>query len=128
MVAMDRTAVEKWVTDYERLWRTPGTNALGEVFTLDASYSPSPWATALEGLEAIAEFWDAERKGPDEEFELTAEVVALEGNIAVVRVAVDYGEPLHARWRDLWVLTFAADGRCAAFEEWPFAPSQADGH
>jgi len=31
-------------------------------------------------------------------------------------------------WRDLWVLRFAADGRCSSFEEWPFAPGQPDGH
>jgi hypothetical protein len=57
-----------------------------------------------------------------------SDVVAVDGYTAVVRVAVDYGEPVVSRWRDLWVLRFDADGRCTAFEEWPFVPDQPDGH
>jgi ketosteroid isomerase-like protein len=125
---MDGSVVQQWVSGYERAWRTAGTEALADLFTPDVSYLPSPWATPLDGLGALGRFWEAERKGPDEEFVMTAEVVAVDGPTAVVRVAVDYGEPLFSRWRDLWVLRFADDGRCAAFEEWPFAPEQPDGH
>lgn len=128
MDEMDESGVERWVSAYERVWRTPGTDALAELFTADVSYLPSPWATALEGLDDLGEFWEAERKGPDEEFALTSEVVAVDGATAVVRVAVDYGQPHLSRWRDLWVLVFADDGRVSAFEEWPFAPDQPDGH
>ncbi|MDQ4008729.1 MAG: nuclear transport factor 2 family protein [Actinomycetota bacterium] len=125
---MDRADVERWVAEYERAWRTPGTEALSGLFTPDVSYVPSPWAPPIRGLDALGAFWVAERKGPDEEFAMTSEVVAVEGSTAVVRVSVDYGEPLFARWRDLWVIRFAADERCEAFEEWPFAPDQRDGH
>ena len=58
---MDRTGVEKWVADYERAWRTPGTGLLTELFEPAASYLPSPWAQPLEGLDAIGRFWEAER-------------------------------------------------------------------
>jgi SnoaL-like domain len=125
---MERAGVERWVVEYERLWRTPGVSALGDIFTADVTYRPSPWAEPIRGLDALGGFWDAERKDPDEEFTIAGEVVAVDGDTAVVRVAVDYDEPLSARWRDLWVLRFADDGRCAAFEEWPFAPDQRDGH
>jgi ketosteroid isomerase-like protein len=125
---MDRDQVAYWVGEYERAWRTPGTEPLARLFTPDVTYLPSPWAEPVRGLDTVGEFWDSERKGPDEEFEMTSEVLAVEGPTAVVRVAVDYGEPLFSRWRDLWVLRFADDGRCAAFEEWPFAPDQRDGH
>jgi hypothetical protein len=53
--------------------------------------------------------------------------VAVDGDTAVVRVAVDYRGKKHTRWRDLWVIRFAPDGRCRTFEEWPFAPDQDDG-
>lgn len=55
---------------------------------------------------------------------MTSEVVAVDGDrdTALVRVEVHYGEPKPAEWRDLWVIEFAGDGRCRAFEEWPFAP------
>jgi hypothetical protein len=125
---MDRTAVENWVADYERLWRTPGTELLAELFVPDASYLPSPWAQSVEGLDAIARFWETERVGPDEEFTMSSDLVTVDGRTAVVRVLVKYG-PLGSRpWRDLWVIRFAEDGRCCSFEEWPFAPDQPAGH
>ena len=123
---MERVDVERWVGAYVEAWSTPGTDAIGGIFTEDATYSPSPWATPLVGLVSIGELWEAERDGPDEAFEMTREVVAVEGLTAVVRVSVDYGTG--NRWRDLWVLQFDQRGRCCVFEEWPFAPDQPDGH
>ena len=125
---MDRTAVEKWVADYERVWRTPGTGLLAELFEPAASYLPSPWAQPLEGLDAIGRFWEAERVSPDEEFTMSSEVVMVDADRAVVRVMVGYGAQARRPWRDLWLLRFAEDGRCSSFEEWPFAPDQPDGH
>jgi hypothetical protein len=125
---MDRIAVETWVAGYERLWRTPGTELLVELFVPDASYLPSPWGQPVVGLDAIARFWAAERKGPDEEFTMTSDVVTVDGGTAVVRVLVTYGGAVSSAWRDLWVIQFAEDGRSSSFEEWPFAPGQPDGH
>ncbi len=125
---MDRREVEQWVDRYELSWRTPGTERLDELFSPTASYLPSPWSEALEGLDDIAEFWDSERDGADEDFVMSSDVVAVEGNTAVVRVFVEYATPVATRWRDLWVLQFDDDGRCSSFEEWPFAPDQRDGH
>ena len=126
--AMNRAAVQKWVADYERLWRTPGTELLAELFGADASYLPSPWAPSIQGLDAIARFWQAERDGSDEEFTMSSDVLTVHGRTAVVRVLVRYGALGNRPWRDLWVLRLAEDGRCSSFEEWPFAPDQPDGH
>jgi len=125
---MDRSAVSRWVDGYERAWRTAGSEALATLFAPDARYLVSPWATPVDGLEAIARMWDREREGPDEPFTLTHQVVAVEGDTAVVRVSVEYRRAVPSRWRDLWILRFGGDGRCTRFEEWPFAPGQPDGH
>lgn len=122
----NRAAVEAWVREYERLWRTAGTDGLGDLFAAEVTYLTSPWAQPITGLPAVARFWDEGRDGPDESFRLTSEVIAVDGPTAVVRVGVEYDAP-DGSWRDLWVLRFADDGRCAAFEEWPFAPDQHDG-
>ncbi|MEU5883365.1 nuclear transport factor 2 family protein [Spirillospora sp. NPDC047279] len=125
---MDRDAVASWVAGYERAWRTPGPEPLAELFSSDVSYLPSPWASPIVGLSRLALWWDAERDGPEEPFTLTTEVVAVDGDTAVVRIWVDYLHDDPSRWRDLWILRFDADGRCVRFEEWPFAPDQPDGH
>jgi ketosteroid isomerase-like protein len=121
---MDRDQVTRWLAAYEAAWRAPGTQALAGIFTADATYRPSPYKEAIRGLAAIARMWEAERDGPGEVFEISTEVVAVENDTAVVRAEVRYGQPVTQEWRDLWVVRFGPDGRCASYEEWPFAPAR----
>ena len=114
----------RWIAGYERAWRSPGTRLLDGLFAANALYSPAPFEAPLEGRDAIAAFWESEREGPDERFSLTWEPVAIDGNVAVARVEVRYDGPPPRIYRDLWVISFDRDGRCAAFEEWPFFPAQ----
>jgi len=127
MAVVRREELQRWLRGYERAWRTAGTSSLSELFTPDVVYSPSPRSEPVRGLEDLSKFWEKSRSGPDEQFDMQSEMVAMENETAVVRVFVEY---LHPRryWRDLWVMKFAAGGRCALFEEWPFAPGQSDGH
>jgi hypothetical protein len=125
---MTHDDVRRWVASYVKAWRSPGTEALSVVFSEQVSYRPAPWADAVEGLPALAEFWEGERDGPDESFAMTSEVVAVEDGTAVVRVQIDYVRADAGSWRDLWVLRLDPDGRCSHFEEWPFAPAQLTGH
>ena len=119
-----RSQVRSWITDYERAWRTQGTASLRDLFADDASYQQTPYDVPILGLIDIASMWEEEREGPDEVFTVTSEVVAVEGDTAVVRVQVEYGDPVTQEYLDLWVIRFDADGRCVSFEEWPFWPEQ----
>ena len=53
---MNREQVRDWVAAYEGAWRAPGTGALAEIFTTDASYRQGPaedgWKRALEWFKA----------------------------------------------------------------------------
>jgi hypothetical protein len=133
---MDRAGLSNWIQRYERAWRSSGTNSLAELFAEDASYSTAPYESPHRGLEAIGGMWEAERAGPDEEFEMTREIVAVEGDIGVARVTVQYNKPvekegrLHRQrkeYRDLWIVRFDESGLCAEFEEWPFWPPDQQG-
>ena len=119
---MDRGQVAAWIAAYERAWRTPGADALAGLFTADAAYQQAPYMEPVRGLAAIGGMWEAEREGPSEVFRMTSEIVAVDGGTAVARVTVWYGDPVIQEYRDLWVMRFAPDGRCEAFEEWPFWP------
>jgi hypothetical protein len=113
-----------WIATYEAAWRTAGTDMLRELFTEDASYKAAPFDDPVVGLEAIAEFWEAERDGPDEIFTLASGVVAAQADVAVARIEVVYSDPPQRTYRDLWIITLDSDGRCRHFEEWPFHPDQ----
>jgi ketosteroid isomerase-like protein len=133
---LDRAQLTEWLAGYERAWRSPGTDALAELFTEDASYSTAPYEALHRGLDAIGLMWEAERFGPDEAFEMTSEVLAVEGDTGVVRVTVVYEEVeqkerrLHRQqeeYRDLWVVRLDEAGLCFHFEEWPFWPPDQNG-
>ena len=116
-----REQVTVWIDDYETAWRSEGTAGLADLFTADATYLQGPYREPVAGLAAIAEMWEAERDGPGEGFDMVAEILAVEGRTAVARVSVRYHDPAQ-EWLDLWVIRFDDEGRCTAFEEWPYAP------
>lgn len=120
---MDHAGLLDWVDRYEHAWRSPGTDALADVFIDDAVYRHSPYADPVVGRTAIAAHWEAERDGPDEVFALATEVVAVDGDSGVARALVRYGDPVVQEYSDLWVVRF--DGaRAREFEEWPFWPGK----
>jgi hypothetical protein len=121
---VERAGLTRWIHGYERAWRTPGTAPLDELFTAHATYQAAPFDEPMRGLAAIAGFWESEREGPDEAFTLASEPVAVEGDVGVARIEVHYGNPTARHYRDLWIVTLNPEGRCTAFEEWPFFPGQ----
>jgi hypothetical protein len=116
------------VAAYEQAWRTGGTERVGDLFADDATYHMAPFAEPHRGIDAIRVLWDAERSGPDESFEMTYDIVAVDHPRAVVRLEVRYGHPHPQIFRDLWILEFDGEGQCRAFEEWPFSPAHAPPH
>jgi ketosteroid isomerase-like protein len=119
---LDRQELSDWIALYERLWRTEGTDELSALFSEDAVYLNGPFAEPARGLAALSEFWDRERESADEAFEMTSEIVAVEGDTGVARLEVRYTQPREQLYRDLWIVVLGEDGRCAHFEEWPFWP------
>jgi SnoaL-like domain len=113
-----------WIDRYERAWRTRGTAPLAELFADQATYRAGPFEEPLRGRAAIAPFWEAEREGADEVFELTWQPVAVQGSTGVARVEVRYAGPPALTYRDIWIVELDGEGRCVAFEEWPFFPGQ----
>ena len=121
MTAVDRDEVMRWVSGYERAWRAGDTEAVAALFTEDARYRTSPYAESKVGHAGIRDFWLADE---GETFTVEAELVAVEGDVAVVRLEVRYGDPVRQEYRDLWVLRFAPDGRVEDYEEWAYWPGK----
>jgi hypothetical protein len=119
---MNRAQLTQWLERYERSWRTPGTDALADLFTADATYSTAPYQKPHRGLVAIREMWEAERLAAEEDFEMSSEIVAVDGDAGVARIEVHYGPPREKEYRDLWIVRLNEAGLCFRFEEWPFWP------
>ena len=118
---MDRNQVMRWVDGYIAAWRDEDLGGVERLFTEDAQYRASPYEESEVGHQAIKAFWldDA-----GEVFIAVAEPFAVDGQQAVVRVEVRYGEPVRQEYQDLWLLKFADDGRVCDFEEWAYWPGK----
>jgi hypothetical protein len=66
--------------------------------------------------------WDDDRDGPDEVFTISTDIIAVDGDTAVVRALVRYGHPVRQEYSDLWVLRLNGRAQCTSFEEWPLWP------
>jgi ketosteroid isomerase-like protein len=121
MVAMNTDDVMRWVGAYERAWRDGNRDAVAALFSDDATYRVSPYEPSKIGHEAIKAFW-LDDVGMT--FSMNARVIAVDGDVAVVRVDVLYETPREQEYRDLWLLRFAPDGRVADFEEWAYWPGK----
>ena len=111
--------VTNWVDGYRRAWLSNDEADIRALFTDDAVYEYRPNdPEALRGADAIVAGWLESADGPDDttwEWHPLAE----EGDVAAIQgVTVYRSAETQAVYDNLWVITFAADGRASHFTEW----------
>ena len=113
---MTHDEVQHWLDRYVAAWRSYDADAIGELFSADATYAYHPYDDPpLRGRAAIVESWLSDRDEPDSwEATYTADLVA--GDRAIAKGETSYGNG--SRFSNLWELRFDADGRCCDYVEW----------
>jgi|SRR5690554_1468183 len=111
----NRDTAERWVNDYRRAWESNEPDDIRALFTEDAEYFSVPWEDPWRGHDGIVEGWLESRDEPgDTTFEW--EIVAVDGNTAVVRAVTVY--TAERTYHNVWVIRFGANGRADQFTEW----------
>lgn len=111
----NRDVASAWVEGYRRAWESNDPADIRAIFTEDAIYHGSPHDPSPGiGIEAIVANW---LEGRDEPGTTTFEweVVAVDGDIAVVRGVSTYPDTVYD---NLWVVRIADDGRASEFTDW----------
>lgn len=111
------TPIEDWVTAYRRAWETNAIDDIRAAFTEDAIYRMSPSAEPWVGIEAIIAGW-LEHQDPPGSTGFESAIVAVDGDVAVVRCVTTYPEgPKGGIYDNLWVIRLAPDGRATEFTD-----------
>ena len=123
---MERAAVVDWLKAYMHAWETYSPEAIGDLFTENATYSFHPYDTPVTGRQAIVDAWLKDPDAPGT-FSANYAPVAVDGDVAVVngrsRYFTDSSRSEPAReWDNIFVIDFEQDGRCRSFREWWVAP------
>ncbi|MFF2274717.1 YybH family protein [Agromyces sp. NPDC058126] len=111
--ASERTA--NWVADYLGAWRSNDPDAIGRLFTDDASYLTAPDAEPRRGRAEIVAGWIEDADDPGA-WSFDWHVVHETSEIALVQGRTEY--PAERDYLNLWVIRFAPDGRASEFTEW----------
>jgi ketosteroid isomerase-like protein len=123
---VDRADVVNWLKAYMHAWESYSPEAIGDLFTEDATYSFHPYDEPVTGRQAIVDAW---LKDPDAPGTFSADYapIAVDGDVAVVNGRSHYfkdssrSEPTK-EWDNIFVIDFDKDGRCRSFREWYVAP------
>jgi hypothetical protein len=118
--AMTHQDVQLWLERYVAAWSTYDPDAIGALFSEDASYRYHPWDEPLIGREAIVASWLSDRDEPGT-FEAHYDAWAVEDDLATAIGESRYTNPdgsFRALYYNLWALRFDGHGRCHEFVEY----------
>ena len=112
---MTRDDVQGWLDRYIEAWSSYDADAIGALFSDDASYAYHPYDDPLQGRAAIVESWLSERDEPGS-WEAHYAPTLLAGDCAIVTGETSYAEG--RVFSNLWELRFDGDGLCVEYVEW----------
>lgn len=127
---MDHTAVQDWLDRYVTAWKSYDPEAIGELFSADATYRYHPYDTGddvVRGRDAIVQSWvapegsESDRDEPGT-YDARYETYAVDGDRAVAigwsRYWSDASRSQEERTYDnVFLLRFDGEGRCSEFTE-----------
>ncbi len=118
-MTLTREIVGTWLRSYVRAWETYDPDAIGDLFTEDATYAYHPFEEPLRGRLAIVASW-LESKDQPGTYEGRYEPVAIEGDLAVANGRSRYfrDASLVREFDNLFLIRFDDEGRCRLIREW----------
>jgi len=122
---IDTDAVHHWLVAYDHAWQTYDPGEIGALFTDDAEYRWHPWDegdAVARGREAIVAAWLSDRDAPGTYRGEYRPLISQNDTVVAVGTSRYYTDAtrseLDREYHNLFLLRFAADGRCRSFTEW----------
>jgi ketosteroid isomerase-like protein len=117
---MNKESLAAWLDRYVEAWKSYEPQAIGNLFTEDATYRFQPWGEPLAGRDAIVANW---LKSPDAPGSWRAQYgpFAVDGDRAVATGWTDYfaedRSTVDRRYYNVWLMRFHENGQCSEFVE-----------
>ncbi len=114
---MDRRTVDDWIRRYVTAWNTNDPNDIASLFVEDATYLTGPFDEPWRGRNEIAREWLGRKDAPGTT-EFTYEILAIDGDLAVIEGRTTYSAPERLEFGNIWVIRLDDSGCCEEFTEW----------
>ncbi|HST04204.1 MAG TPA: nuclear transport factor 2 family protein [Chloroflexia bacterium] len=127
---MTHEQVSDWLDKYIAAWKTYDHEAIGDLFSEEATYLYAPWQEPLRGRLAIVSSWLQNQDAPGT-WSAEYKPYAVDGDLAVTTGVSNYfgadGKTVDREYWNVWLLRFDDDGRCREFTEYYMkTPKKAD--
>ena len=107
---------QRWLDAYVAAWASYDEAEITALFTDDAEYRYDAFRKPIVGSAAIAANWLRHRDSPGS-WEAEYRPFAVDGDRVVAVGETRYPQEAK-RYANVYLLEFAADGRCRSFTEW----------
>ena len=118
---MNRESLDTWLRAYGQAWKSRSPQAIGELFTEDATYLETPFVKPLRGRAAIRDYWTEVVVRSQQEIQFGHEVLVLQENTGIAHwwasfVRIKSGKT--TRLDGVFLLAFDSEGCCTSLREW----------
>ncbi|MEO6797687.1 MAG: nuclear transport factor 2 family protein [Candidatus Dormibacter sp.] len=125
-MGLTKETVTTWLRSYVKAWETEDPNAIGALFTVDATYSYHPFEAPVIGRLAIVASW-VDDQDPPGTYDASYEPIAIDADLAVAQGRSRYFKDaskseLDRVFDNLFLIQFDDQGRCRSFREWFMSP------
>lgn len=118
---MDFHSFQSWLEAYKRAWETRDPQAVGELFSEDATYQETPFVAPLRGRTAIRRYWSDVVERSQEQIRFGYEILSIAGNVGIAHWWASFARLASGKkvaLDGIFLLTFDAQDRCEALREW----------
>jgi len=122
-VTLNRGSLKKWLDAYVQASLSYEPDAIGALFSDDATYAWHPWDEAgdvVRGRAAIVKAWLEDRHAPGT-YQAHYEPIAIDGDVAIATGHSRYftkSGVLRREFFNCFVMHFDRAGQCTSFIEW----------
>lgn len=107
---------DEWVKGYVKAWNSNNREEIDALFASTGLYYTEPYAQPWRGREEIAAGWLKQKDEPGDT-DFTFEVIAVEGDLGVVRGTTHY-RTSGKSYSNLWLIRLDPEGRAREFVEY----------
>jgi SnoaL-like domain len=112
-----RVDAASWAERYFQAWKTNEPEAVGPLFTPDATYFYGPFREPARGRDEIVRRWV--QNGIPLDFRYEYDIVATSGDVAVIHWTVSWREAgTHIAMDGVLIVTLDDRGACREHREW----------
>ena len=118
---MNPESLRIWLEDYGLAWEERDPEAVGKLFTEDATYQETPFTQPMRGREAIREYWSRVVATGQEEIRFRHEVLAINEATAIAHWWASFARvssKARVSLDGIVLLTFDTAGLCKELREW----------